>query len=603
MQTNRLGCLTITGIISVFVTSCAILGFALFSGGQMFSAGALNAQQGDNYGGVTSHAQIQKCSACHVFPLGAQTMADRCAACHTDIAEQMKDVAKLHGAIQQKSSGPLACYDCHPEHRGKTAALTEMGENTFPHETLGFSLKAHQLTAARTAFDCKDCHHEDIKNFSQDTCDSCHRQMDIVFTQTHVLSFGNDCLACHDGVDRFGDNFNHAAFPFRLNGKHAEAACTKCHLDARTVADLQSAPQDCFSCHQRDDEHDGRFGQNCSACHSPEGWQPAKFDHNLAAFKLEGEHAEAKCEQCHVDNVFKGTPTDCYSCHQKDDEHNGAYGTDCGACHSPEGWQPAKFDHNLSVFKLEGEHAEARCEQCHTSNVFKGTPTDCYSCHQKDDEHDGRFGQDCSACHSPEGWQPAKFDHNLSVFKLEGKHVEARCEQCHTGNVFKGTPTDCYSCHRQDDEHNGAYGTDCGACHTPNDWEDATFDHNLSNFPLTGTHVNTACEKCHTGGQFNGLASSCISCHADPNFHAGAFSTDCASCHNTSRWFKATFNLRHPEPRADEEGSGINHGGATCRQCHPSTVYQSSCVACHENGFEDGEGGGDDDDGDDDDDD
>jgi hypothetical protein len=460
MQNNRLGCLTVTGIISVFITSCAILGFALFGGGQMFSAGALNSQPGDTYGGVTSHAQITACSDCHVFPLGAQTMADRCAACHTDIAEQMKDVAKLHGAIKQKSSA-FACYDCHPEHRGKTASLTDMGENTFPHETLGFSLKGHRLTAAREAFSCTDCHHEDIKTFSAETCDSCHRQMDIVFTQTHVLSFGTDCLACHDGVDRFGKNFNHSTFTFKLDGKHAEAACTKCHLNARTIADLQSAPQDCFACHRQDDEHDGRFGQDCSACHSPDGWEPANFDHNLSAFKLEGEHAEAKCEQCHVDNVFKGTPTDCYSCHQKDDEHN------------------------------------------------------------------------------------------------------------------------------------GAFGTDCGGCHTPNDWEGATFDHNLSRFPLTGAHIEIRCEQCHTGGQFKGLDSSCVSCHADPDFHVGAFSADCASCHNTSSWLPATFNLRHPEPQVDEEGSGIYHGGATCRQCHPATVYQSSCVACHENGFEDGEGGDD----------
>jgi hypothetical protein len=458
MQNNRLGCLTVNGVVSAFIAICAILGFALFNGGGMFSAGALNAQQGDNYGGVTSHAQIQECSACHLFRRGRETRADRGAASHADIAAQMFDVAQLHGAIKQKSPA-LACRDCHPEHRGVSASLTDLGSNAFPHEALGFSLKGHPSLAAA----CSDCHGEDAATFSPAACDTCHLQLDVAFTQSHILSFGADCLACHDGVDRFGDDFNHNAFSFRLDGQHAAAACEKCHPNARSVADLQSAPQDCFSCHQQDDEHDGRFGQDCAACHSPEGWQPAKFDHNLSAFKLEGEHAKVKCEQCHVDNVFKGAPTDCYSCHQ------------------------------------------------------------------------------------------------------------------------------------QDDEHNGEYGTDCGGCHTPNDWEDATFDHNLSDFPLTGAHVNATCEKCHTGGQFNGLDSSCVSCHADPDFHAGAFNNDCASCHNTSNWLPATFNLSHPEPQVDEEGSGIYHGGATCRQCHPSTVFQSDCTACHENGFEDGEGGGDDD--------
>jgi hypothetical protein len=458
MHNKRLGCFTGTGIIAAIITLFVIVGFAFASGSQMFSAGALNAQTGDIYGGVNSHAQITECSACHAPLLGKETMADRCASCHTDIAAQMKDVAKLHGAIVQKNS-TLACRDCHPEHRGASASLTDLGENAFPHEALGFSLEGHQLTVAREAFTCRDCHPEDIKTFAPDTCDSCHRQMDIAFTQAHVLSFGTDCLACHDGVDRFGSDFTHSGFAFQLNGKHTDVACTKCHLDARTVADLQSAPQDCFSCHQQDDEHAGRFGQ------------------------------------------------------------------DCGACHSPDGWQPAKFDHNLSDFKLEGEHAEVDCEDCHQNNVFAGTPKDCYSCHQQDDNHDGKFGTDCSACHTPNNWDAAEIDHNLFAFKLDGAHAQLSCEKCHQNGVFKDTP------------------------------------------------------------------STCVSCHADPDFHAGVLGTDCASCHNSSNWNQASFNLAHPQPRTDEGGSGINHGGANCRQCHPSTVQQSTCTACHKGGIEGGGGG------------
>jgi hypothetical protein len=458
MHNNRLGCFTVTGIIATLITLCVIVGFAFTSGSQMFSAGALNAQAGKVYGGVNSHAQITECSACHAAPIGADTMADRCAGCHTDIAAQMKDVAKLHGAIMQKSS-VLACRDCHPEHRGESASLTDMGENTFPHQALGFSLEGHRLTAAREPFTCKDCHHEDITTFTSDTCDSCHREIDSVFAQSHVLAFGTDCLACHDGVDTLGSDFSHAAFAFQLTGKHADVTCEKCHINARTIADLQSAPQDCFSCHQKDDKHTGQFGTNCAACHNPNSWADATFDHNLSAFKLEGEHAEVKCEKCHVNNVFKGTPQDCYSCHQKDDEHQGQFGTDCAACHTPKSWEGASFDHSRSSFPLTGAHAQVRCEDCHKNAVFKGTP------------------------------------------------------------------------------------------------------------------------------------STCISCHADPAFHAGALGTDCASCHNTSTWDQARFNVSHPEPNAEEGGSGVNHGGATCRQCHPTTVRENTCTACHEGGFE---GGGDD---------
>lgn len=467
MNNNRLGCLTGTGLAAAFITLFVLVGVAFASGGQMFSAGALNAESGEPVGGVASHAQITDCKACHTAPWERATMADRCLDCHTEIARQMLSVAELHGAITQKSPA-LACRDCHKDHRGKTASLTDLGEHDFPHDALGFSLNGHQLKVTREPFECADCHVEDVSTFASDSCQSCHREMDIAFAQAHLLAFGADCLACHDGVDRFGDDFDHNRFAFQLVGGHTDATCTGCHLDARTLADLQSAPQDCYTCHQQDDEHNGQYGTQCESCHTPTSWDDATFDHNLSAFKLEGEHAEASCEECHVNGIYKGTPTDCYSCH------------------------------------------------------------------------------------------------------------------------------------REDDEHNGQYGTQCEACHNPTDWENATFDHSRTNFPLSGGHANVRCESCHTTGTFERISTSCASCHADPAFHAGAFGTDCQSCHSSNAWSPAQFNLSHPEPRVDEEGSGIYHGGASCRQCHPSTVRESTCTACHEgNNFDDdggGEGGDDDDD-------
>ena len=46
------------------------------------------------------------------------------------------------------------------------------------------------------------------------------------------------------------------------------------------------------------------------------------------------------------------------------------------------------------------------------------------------------------------------------------------CASCHKNNVYAGTPTDCYSCHAQDDVHNGRNGTDCGRCHNTRSWGD-----------------------------------------------------------------------------------------------------------------------------------
>ncbi len=377
-STNRLGCLTGTGLVAALITVAALVGFSLASGGHMFSSGDLNAQTDETIGGVTSHAQIPECKACHSAPWESDTMADRCLACHTDISEQMMNVAQLHGAISQKDP-TLACRDCHFEHRGATASLTEMGDNVFPHEELGYSLKGHQLTVKNEAFVCSDCHGEDISTFASDSCQTCHSEIDVVFTQAHLFSFGSECLACHDGVDRYGDDFDHNALPFQLIGGHTEASCTGCHLDARSIVDLQSAPQDCYSCHYQQDEHQGQFGTQCEACHTPNDWEAVSFDHSLSNFPLTGAHVTVNCEDCHLNDTFVGTQSSCVSCHAEPVEHLGQFGIDCVACHTTTAWTPATFTGNHTFPLNHGEQGTVSCVTCHPTNYTTYT---CYGCHE-----------------------------------------------------------------------------------------------------------------------------------------------------------------------------------------------------------------------------
>lgn len=513
MNNSRLGCLTPAGLLAAGLTILIVVAISIFRGGVLFSPGALNVQAGSPLGGYLSHAEFEnECRLCHAPFWDTAGMSGRCETCHTGVAGQRSDPATLHGALFQQSP-QSACQDCHPDHRGPSASLTELSNGGFPHEVVGYSLVGHIFDRNGMPFTCQDCHGADITSFDAAVCQTCHEEIDLVFATAHALSFGSDCLACHDGIDTYGDDFDHNVFPFPLTGRHVGAPCSACHLDARTIADLQSAPVDCQSCHADDDPHEGRFGANCGDCHTPEGWTPALFDHNLAAFKLEGKHTDVACESCHVNRVYLGTPSDCYSCHAVDDTHEGRFGALCGNCHIPAGWIPAFFDHNLAAFPLTGKHAFVACESCHINGVFKGTPSDCYSCHSGDDAHQGRYGTNCAACHSTSGWTPATFDHNLSSFPLTGAHVGLPCTSCHVNNVFSGLSTACASCHADPAFHAGLFaGMSCSDCHNTSAWTPASF--NLSHpggcdGPCIN-HEDASCRDCHTA---NLNTATCLACH------------------------------------------------------------------------------------------
>ena len=578
MPGRRLGCISGAGLIAALVTLLLTSGFVLVRGGTLFTPGPLNAQAGEEtQGGIRSHAETGgRCEACHTPPWSAETLADRCLACHTATAAELTDPASLHGALKVQRTAD-GCRLCHTEHRGATASLTVIDPATFPHDATGYALTGHRTLGSGQPFACADCHPQTVAEFAATTCDTCHRQADAATMQAHTAAFGADCLACHDGADRYGRRaFDHGKV-FPLTGKHAAAACAGCHPAARSVADLQAAPQTCVGCHQQDDKHKGAFGADCGACHKTDAWQGATFDHSKSAFPLTGKHVQVDCAQCHVNNVYKGTPQTCVGCHQEDDKHKGAFGADCGACHKTDAWQGATFDHSKSAFPLTGKHVQADCAQCHVNNVYKGTPQTCVGCHQEDDKHKGAFGADCGACHKTDTWQGATFDHSKSAFPLTGKHVQADCAQCHVNNVYKGTPQTCVGCHQEDDKHKGAFGTDCGACHKTDAWQGATFDHSKSAFPLTGKHVPVDCVKCHVNNVYKGTPQTCVDCHKDPVYHLGVFSTACADCHTANAWRPAKYNRPHTFPY-DHGESGVS----PCQTCHPAKINVYTCYGCHE---------------------
>jgi hypothetical protein len=407
---NRLGCLTPFGIGAGVIAIIAVVGAFLLSGGAMFSPGPLSAysRAGVVLGGVSSHAALGgNCGACHSSPWDARGMAGACLACHSDVQAELTNRNTLHGAMPNN----MACLSCHGEHKGESVSLTKAALTSFPHDQVGFSLGTHKLTASKVAFVCEDCHTglkqsprpAGVYKLVSADCIGCHVDYQATFMATHREDFGDDCMSCHDGVDRYS-RFSHATLSFQLEGKHANVSCGLCHTNARIPAHFKIPDSTCLACHRKDDTHKGEFGTDCAACHTASGWKLVTFDHAKTNFPLTGAHVKTTCAKCHTDHVYKGTPTACVSCHADPQVHKGQFGTDCAACHVTSSWKNVIFKHSFPI--NHGSRRPSSCATCHTDpppNQYK-TYT-CYGCHAHSQgqivaEHRGIPNlNDCMRCH------------------------------------------------------------------------------------------------------------------------------------------------------------------------------------------------------------
>jgi hypothetical protein len=102
--------------------------------------------------------------------------------------------------------------------------------------------------------------------------------------------------------------------------------------------------------------------------------------------------------------------------------------------------------------------------------------------------------------------------------------------------LFKGTPLNCESCHR-DLHHEGRLGPSCALCHNPNSWARWRFDHDTqTRYRLTGAHRNLNCQACHVAKNVAKptLPMDCVACHRKDDVHHGSFGPTCERCHTTT---------------------------------------------------------------------
>jgi hypothetical protein len=388
------------------IATVAIVGVILAFHGGMFSPGGLNAQghSSRELGGVSSHAELSNnCAACHATLLSRKKMADRCLACHENVGKQLADGLSLHG----KFSNGRECRECHTEHKGAHAAITDFGQ--FDHAVTAFP-----LTGAHTGAECQGCHKEEGSYAGlAKTCVSCHKQPEV--PAVHKSNYGTNCATCHTTAT-FSQSalakFDHSKTGFPLTGKHTKADCRSCHKQEGVFKGLATT---CVSCHKQPavpTVHKANYGSNCAGCHTTETFsKPAlkNFDHSKTAFPLTGKHTKTDCRSCHKqEGVFKGLATTCVSCHKQPAVpavHKSNYGTSCANCHTTASFAGAKFVHtafpmNHGTRKRGG--GDSSCVTCH-KNTEKPKEFTCYGCHahtpaKVDRKHARRNIQDVSNC-------------------------------------------------------------------------------------------------------------------------------------------------------------------------------------------------------------
>lgn len=135
-----------------------------------------------------------------------------CKDCHTDIHKNL---------IDEKYYPGEDCKNCH--------TTSNWNDISFDH-----SLTAFKLTGAHLNQSCRNCHlsngHEgkvqQVFSGLSTNCSACHE--DKHFNQFEKNGT-TDCTECHDTDNWKASKFNHNNTNFKLDGKHVNVPCIKCH--------------------------------------------------------------------------------------------------------------------------------------------------------------------------------------------------------------------------------------------------------------------------------------------------------------------------------------------------------------------------------------
>ena len=323
------------------------------------------------------------------------------------------------------------------------------------------------------------------------------------------------------------------------------------------------------------------------------------FDHLTTGFPLTGQHESARCEDCHVRGIFKGTPAQCAACHTQGalvtavmiPNNHFPTSEPCSTCHTTATFYGAHFAHSAV--------APGTCSQCHNGVFAKGKTTNHLA-----------TTSSCDVCHTTASFTAA-------YVALPAGHIPTAqaCAVCHdpanfvpargypTGMVHTGITTGCETCHAaaaapQLFKLIGTYINPQGQSVkiTANG-----LDVDVYPKPEGPGHIPTqrSCELCHAGGyqplppqnfttfvmNHDGITSGCAACHSDGMSFTGLTTLTQGPRTSTSLITMSSLGKHIPLPAGDDcstchtsvtafgPGTVMNHAGITsnCNQCHEAS--------------------------------